>query len=141
LANGRYRKSVASIQIAGRHLPLAQGQKKLYISFISHLFPCPAGQVLFQKSSVPFRRSAWLFQWLFGILVYPVAGFKAARQADRNERKKWHDISLNMMQFEKQKQSRKAEKQKSEKNTQYPEHKENSTWAARRPHQGQQHYS
>jgi hypothetical protein len=54
LANGGHRKSVASIQIAG-HTHRWHEAKILYISLISHVFPCPAGQVLFQKKIVLFR--------------------------------------------------------------------------------------
>ncbi|KAL6787724.1 hypothetical protein J3E68DRAFT_142629 [Trichoderma sp. SZMC 28012] len=66
LANGRCRKPVASIQMADRTHRWHEA-KKVYISLISYLFPCPAGQVLFQKICAPREKVRVAIPWLFGI--------------------------------------------------------------------------
>ena len=93
LANGRHRESVASTQMAGRTHRWHEANKYIY-HLISHLFPCPAGQVLFQNClCVPFLKVRVAIPWLSGIRGYPVAGFMAARtltaKKTRQERKKY----------------------------------------------------
>lgn len=111
----------------GPYSPLARGQK-VYVSLISYLFPCPAGQVLFQKICVPCEKVRVAIPWLFGIRDVSCGWFHGGKTM-LTEKRNVHDFRSTCA----TKQS-KPIKSKRNKNTQYPEHKENSTWAAKRPH-------
>lgn len=93
--------------------------KNLYISLISQSFPCPAGQVLFQKKKKVLFRSEGPRGYSNGFLASWCILWLVSRRQDKlteTKEKKLHDFSLNRKKFEsrnrtnEKEKSRKAEK-------------------------------